>query len=211
MIQILLFWWLFWLLRTTITLALVLMLLYWTGAIDEILRLVFENFFADKFRLRVCARCLRTRLTREGCIIEILDPHVLAPPLEQDPRWNCARIMSARRMEIAFLWAPCLWGLLISRGTIVTMEHIHIDGIDGWIEGYEATTTYAAGSELLLGWRDYSHLQLNLTLIGGEFEPSKARHPRRATGDAPAITTPLYTQLGAIFQVIDSPLLISFT
>ena len=171
---------LWWLLRWTFSSLLLAVGLYRLGAVDELLRHLFTAFFSVKFRLRVQSRSLRTQMRDGFCVVRVADCRLLAPPLEEDPRWRFEHMGKMRLLVIKLRPVTFLVKLVLSSGSLFSLEHIVMIGVEGFVEGYYDMPTTSADQPLpadLRGEHDYDRLQLNITLIGGEFEPGKQRYP----------------------------------
>lgn len=172
-----------WLLRWTASSLLLGLLLYRLGAVDELLRLLFNAFFSAKFRLRVQSGSLRTRFKDSCCVIRVADCRLLAPPLEEDPRWRFENMGRMRLLVLKLRPLSFVVKLILSGGSLFSLEHIVMIGVEGFIEGFYTLPTNGLETPLpadLRGEHDYDRLQLNITLIGGEFEPGKLRYPPSA-------------------------------
>lgn len=137
---------------------------------------------------------LHTHINGVLLIITINNPILHTPPIEHDTRWIHDYITTAKEIIIKFHLYSSMVGFILSMGTLLIFESIDIYHVHGYIEGYEnhqKSTSFSpemmnnrpemmnnrSNMDVLVGWRDYSSMQLNITLIGGEYEKGKLRHP----------------------------------
>jgi hypothetical protein len=119
--------------------------------------------------------------------IEVTHCQLLAPPSDDDPRWLHEHLATASLIVFELYLLPFVLKLFLSGGLLISLESIRVSGVESFVEGFEAVeaaSQYGSNADLLLGWRDYSNMQLNLTLVGGEFEPAKLRLPPRSRPQA---------------------------